>query len=74
MRCKNPSNLFKKLKDNKTDVIYHAVLIGFFNVLIIANKKLDIEGVILEGVRSDYYIAYASYQSFDKARIKMIKM
>ncbi|MGD2251276.1 MAG: hypothetical protein PVF58_22995, partial [Candidatus Methanofastidiosia archaeon] len=42
--------------------------------LIIANKKLDIEGVILEGVRSDYYIAYASYQSFDKARIKMIKM
>jgi hypothetical protein len=75
VRCDDPLKIFKELKDNKTDVIYHAVLIGFFNLLIISNKKLDINGVVIvEGVRSDYYIAYASYQSFDKARIKMMKI
>lgn len=44
-------------------------------MIIISNKKLDIDGEILvEEVRSDYYIAYASLQSFDQARKKMIAM
>jgi hypothetical protein len=75
VRCKDPLHLFKELKEDNKNIIYHAVLSGLFNLLVISKKKLDIDGVILVGGRcSDYHLAYAPYQSFNETQNKMIYM
>jgi hypothetical protein len=56
-RSGDPVELFKELAKN-SDVTYHELLEGRFNLHVISREKLDIEGTILEGISSDYYISY----------------
>lgn len=64
--CKDPLETYMQYTKNK-DVIYHAVLEGIANFLIISKKKIDVNGTILvEGVRSDYYISFAPNRSWMK--------
>jgi predicted transcriptional regulator len=56
-RCDDPLELFEQYAKN-SDVLYHGITDGFFNFHVISKEKLDIEGTILEGIPSDYYISY----------------
>ena len=59
----DPFGLFEELVENE-GVIYHAVLDGFCNLLVVAGQKLNIEGTLLQGVSSDYYITHAPDQTW----------
>ncbi len=49
------------------NVIYHAVMSGFANLWVISTRKLALEcDIIVEGNRSDYYVAYAPHRSWEK--------
>lgn len=59
---------------NDINVVYHAVMSGFANFWVITTKKLALEcDIILEGYRSDYYVAYAPYRSWEKTMHVMQK-
>lgn len=67
VNCKDPLEQYIRYSDN-TNVVYHAVLIGFANLMIFSKKKMDIDGdVLIEGYRSDYYVAFAPDQSWESA-------
>jgi hypothetical protein len=56
-RSDDPIELFEQYAKNR-DVIHHEITEGLFNLHVISKEKLDIEGTILEGIPSDYYISY----------------
>ncbi|MGC1121615.1 MAG: hypothetical protein WBA22_11035 [Candidatus Methanofastidiosia archaeon] len=56
-RSDDPIELFKEYAKNR-DVICHELTEGRFNLHVISKEKLDIEGIVLEGIPSDYYISY----------------
>jgi hypothetical protein len=65
--CTNPERVYLKYREDK-NVIYHAHMVGFCNLWIVAKEKMDIEGTILiEGPRSDYHVSYAPDHSWEKA-------
>jgi hypothetical protein len=61
--CDNPMRTFEEFVKDK-NISYHAFLDGFCNILAISDRKLDIEGALLWGVTADYYVSYASDQSW----------
>ncbi|MBU7011828.1 MAG: Lrp/AsnC family transcriptional regulator [Theionarchaea archaeon] len=73
VKCENPLPLFKQYKEDE-DVVYHAVMSGFADLWIISKKKIDIKGVIVGGLRSDYHVAYAPNHSWGKAIQTMWEM
>jgi predicted transcriptional regulator len=52
-------------------VLYHEILEGFCNMRVVSDMKLDIDGIILEGVSSDYYFSYPPDQSWKTSIDKM---
>jgi hypothetical protein len=62
--CGNPIRAFKEYMINE-DIIYHEMMDGSFNLYIISRKELDIEGMVLGGVPSDYYVSYPPDQSWE---------
>jgi hypothetical protein len=73
--CDNPLGLFKKLKEDSENIVYHAALSGFADMWAISKEKIDIDGdVLVEGLRSDYHIAHAPNQLFREAKTKMLDM
>jgi hypothetical protein len=59
VRCEDPLKAYLNLKDSR-NVIYHAVMAGDGNLWVISKGEIDIDGEILvSGLRSDYYVAYA---------------
>jgi DNA-binding MarR family transcriptional regulator len=58
-----PLKLFDEYIENDR-VLYHEVLEGFCNLLVMSDVKLDIEGTILGGLTSDYYISHPPDQSW----------
>jgi hypothetical protein len=65
--CPYPFGLYKELIENY-DVVYHAVLSGFAKLWLITREKIDIEAtIVLQGVRSDFLVAYARIHSWDEA-------
>ena len=60
----NHLGLFREyIKDNH--VLYHEILEGFCNVRVVSDMNLDIEGTILGGLSSDYYVSYPPDQPWE---------
>ncbi|MGC1121134.1 MAG: hypothetical protein WBA22_08565 [Candidatus Methanofastidiosia archaeon] len=67
VNCMHPFNLYKEYSKD-LNVVYHARMVGFANMWIVANRKMDVEGkTVVEGFRSDYYVAHAPNHSWQKA-------
>ena len=65
--CKKPELFYLIYRENP-NIIYHAKMMGFYNLWVVANEKIDIPGdIICEGYRSDYYISYAPDRTWDAA-------
>lgn len=68
----NPMNAFKQYKEDK-NVVYHAMMSGFANLWLIANKEIRLSGdIIAGGLRSDYHVAYAPNHSWGQG-IKIMR-
>jgi predicted transcriptional regulator len=65
-RCDDPVELFKQCTEDST-VLYHGIANGSFNFHAISREKLDIEGTVLEGIPSDYYISYPPDRPWEMA-------
>lgn len=71
VNCKNPMQTYVQYVED-TNVIYHAKLLGCFNLWITSKEKVAIEGeTVVEGFRSDYYVAYAPNHSWETAIERM---
>lgn len=71
--CKNPFETYLQYSKNM-DVVYHARMLGFANTWIISNTEVDVEGdVIAEGPRSDYYVPFTTYRSWEESLKIMLK-
>jgi len=67
LNCRDPLETYKKYSEDM-NVVYHAVMIGFANLMIISKEKFNPEGdIVVEGYRSDYHFAYAPNHSWEKA-------
>ncbi|KYK32227.1 MAG: hypothetical protein AYK19_15760 [Theionarchaea archaeon DG-70-1] len=67
LRCTKSMKKYLKYVED-TNVIYHAKMLGYFNLWVTSKEKIDIQGdVIAEGFRSDYYVAYAPGHSWQKS-------
>ena len=67
VNCEDALEAYSKYSEDQ-DVAYHAVLIGFANLMVIAKKEIDIEGnILVEGYRSDYHAAFAPNRSWELA-------
>ncbi|MFQ5891176.1 MAG: winged helix-turn-helix domain-containing protein [Candidatus Methanofastidiosia archaeon] len=71
LKLKDEFKAFEKLRGNE-DVIYHTLLVGEYNMLLISRKPLDfsnleIEKMGLNGVRGDYLDKKVKNLDFDKA-------
>jgi len=65
--CEDALELFEECV-RKGNTIYHAIMNGFSNFLIISENRIDVEGnIIVEGPRSDYHISFAPNHSWDTA-------
>ncbi|MBU7009081.1 MAG: hypothetical protein HXS46_00205, partial [Theionarchaea archaeon] len=65
--CDDPDLLYQKYREDE-NIIFHALMYGFANLWVISKEKIDIEGdIIVEGLRSDYYVAFAPNHSWDDA-------
>ena len=61
--CNDPTQTFEEfVRDER--ISYHAFLDGFCNILAISDRKLDVKDALLWGVTADYYVSYASDQSW----------
>ncbi|MBU7018143.1 MAG: hypothetical protein HXS44_11595 [Theionarchaea archaeon] len=67
INCKDPLEVYLQYSKDM-NVVYHAAMNGFANMMIIAQKKFDPEGeIVVEGYLSDYYFAFAPNHSWEKA-------
>lgn len=74
VRSENALQLLMEYIENN-NIVFHCVMVGYANLWIVSKEPIDIEGIILvEGLRSDYYVAYAPNHSWKKAIEKMWKM
>lgn len=64
--CRKPLELFRQYQED-SNVIYHARMSGFASMWIITKEKIDIEGVVINGPRSDYHISYPPNHSWKQA-------
>ena len=65
VKCEDPDSLYQKYRKDE-NVILHALMYGFANLWVISSKEMDIEGdIAVEGLRSDYYVAFAPDHSWD---------
>jgi predicted transcriptional regulator len=55
--------LFREYIKDK-HVLYHEILEGFCNVIVVSDMKLDIDGAILGGISSDQYVSHPPDQSW----------
>ena len=72
VNCKSSVKSFLQYIDDET-ITYHAVMSGFANLWITSKEKIDIDGIVIEGPRSDYYISFAPDHSWKTALQKMRK-
>jgi hypothetical protein len=68
-----PLKLFDEYIEND-HILYHAIMEGFCNLRVVSDVKLDIEGTILGGVSSDYYISHPPDQPWKISNEKMWDM
>lgn len=67
VKTPNPYSLYLELLE-ETKVSYHALMIGFANMWLIADEPIDVDAdVILKGYRSDYHVSFAVNQPWEKA-------
>jgi hypothetical protein len=65
--CDDPDLLYQKYRKDE-NIISHALMYGFANLWVISKEKIDIEGdILVEGLRSDYHVAFAPNHSWDDA-------
>jgi hypothetical protein len=72
VKTSNAVDLYNKFRgDNR--VVYHAKMIGFSDLWVIAKEKMEIDGeIVAEGPRSDYWLSHALNCSWEDSlrRIK----
>ncbi|MBU7038872.1 MAG: winged helix-turn-helix domain-containing protein [Theionarchaea archaeon] len=73
IRSDDPIGLFRTYTQD-SDVVYHTLMDGFSNLRIISLKELDLDGVVVGGRRSDYYISYAPDHSWEHSIKTMQEM
>ena len=67
IKCEDPDSLYQKYRKDE-NVILHALMYGFADLWVISREKMNIEGdIVVEGLRSDYYVAFAPNHSWDDA-------
>lgn len=67
VNCKDPLEVYLQYNED-SNVVYHAVMNGFANLMIIAREKFDPQGeIVVEGYRSDYHFAFAPNHSWEEA-------
>ena len=67
VKCEEPEISYLKYREDQ-NIVYHAQMIGFCDLWIIAKEKMDIDGeVVIEGYRSDYYTSFAPDHSWEAA-------
>ncbi|MBU7016707.1 MAG: hypothetical protein HXS44_04315 [Theionarchaea archaeon] len=65
INSRDPELLYLEYKEYPS-LVYHAKTLGFCNMWVIAEEKIDIKGeIVLEGHRSDYYTSYAPNQTWE---------
>lgn len=64
--CRNPLELFRQCQKD-SNVIYNATMSGFASMWIITKEKIDIEGTVINGPRSDYHVSYPPNYSWKEA-------
>lgn len=73
VNSEDPLEMYMELSENP-NVIYHAVMDGFSNLWIVTKEKIRIDGdIVLEGVRSDYHVAFAPDHSWEQSVAAMQK-
>lgn len=74
VRASRPIELYHSLRrDNR--VVYHARTVGFSDLWIVAEERLDIkEEIVVEGYRSDYWMSMAPACSWDHSITSMWDM
>jgi hypothetical protein len=69
----NSLELFNKyIKDDH--ILYHEIMEGFCNLRVVSDVELDIEGTILGGASSDYYISHPPDQPWEISNKNMWDM
>lgn len=67
INSKNPLKLFRQYKEDM-NVAYLAVMSGFANLWLITKSKINVvDDILVFGLRSDYYCAYAPNHSWKRA-------
>ncbi|MBU7022658.1 MAG: winged helix-turn-helix domain-containing protein [Theionarchaea archaeon] len=66
VRSDDPIGLFKECAQD-TDIVYHTLMDGFSNLRIISLRELDLDGIMVGGRRSDYYISHAPDHSWEQS-------
>ena len=67
VNCVHPFDFYKKYSKD-LNVVYHARMVGFASMWIVSSRRIHVEGkTVIEGVRSDYYVAHAPSHSWQKA-------
>lgn len=68
VKCDDPIESYMQYREDK-NVVFHAIMDGFADLWITANKELKIEGeIIAGGPRSDYYGALTPNHSWDTTK------
>jgi hypothetical protein len=62
----DPIGLFRECTQDP-DIVYHTLMDGFSNLRIISLRELDLDGIIVGGRRSDYYISHAPDHSWEQS-------
>jgi len=67
VKCEDPEGMYEKYTRDE-NVVYHLLLDGFCDLLVISRGKIDIKGdIVFEGPRSDYHISVPPDRSWDTA-------
>jgi hypothetical protein len=72
----NSSNSLQSFREYimNSHVLYHEMIQGFCNVIVVSDVKLDIDGTILGGLSSDQYVSHPPDQSWKTSTNKMWDM
>ena len=66
LKCDHPAKVFTEYVKNR-DISYHANLLGSTNLLVMSKTEIDSKYIVMEGVRSDYYVSIAPDRPWNKS-------
>jgi hypothetical protein len=73
IKCEDPLDVYERYTHDK-NIIYHTMMDGEFTLWVVSEKKIDSEGTIIGGPRSDYYVSFPPDHSWNQAIKTMQEM